>query len=133
MEQDRKRYRMSAAGWRRQAGITAVGFLGLAAVFGVVGLGLIRVLPLYMEKFRLATVLEDVRQETDGAGQSVAGIRNTLTNHLIVEGIQIPREDIQITATSGGHVLRVYKESRASYIADLSLLVVFDEQVEIRR
>ena len=37
----------------RQAGITLIGFLILAAVFGALGLAVLKIMPLYLEKMRI--------------------------------------------------------------------------------
>jgi Domain of unknown function (DUF4845) len=133
MEPNRQTYRMSAGSRRRQAGITAIGFLFLACVFGLIGLAAIKVVPLYLQKMRLATVLNDVKSELDGQGPTPQGIRVALEKRFDIEGVDIPREAVKITQMNNGYRVRIQQEQKTPFVADLWFLIVFDGQVEIRR
>jgi hypothetical protein len=117
----------------RQAGITAIGFLFLAALIGIVGLGGIKVTPIYFEHMRLNRILDDVQRDLDGAGATPTSIRQALSRRFDVEGITLPRESVTINQVRNGYEVRVAHENRTPYIADIWLLVAFDKQVEIRR
>jgi hypothetical protein len=116
-----------------QAGVTAIGFLFLAAAFGLLGYAGLKVVPLYMQKMRLATVLEDLEQELKTGGKSPAGIRTELEKRFEIEGVNIPRENVTIEQGRAGYNLRILYEARTPFISDLWFVVVFDEQVEIAR
>ena len=118
---------------RRQAGITALGFLMLATIFGLVGFGGIKLAPLYMQKMRIGTVLADVKTELDGTGTTTGTLRRTIIQRLYVEGIRVQPEDVVITPTNVGFTVSINYDNRTSYIADVSFLVEIDEQIEIRR
>ena len=133
MEPHRHGDSMTCAAPGRQAGITALGFLILATVFGLVGFGAIKIAPLYMQKMRIGTVLEDLKTELDGKGANTGALRRTLVQRLYVEGIRVQPDDVVITPTSSGYTVGVSYDNRASYIADISFLVEIDEQIEIRR
>jgi hypothetical protein len=117
----------------RQAGVTALGFLLLATVFGLVGFGGIKLAPLYMQKMTINTVLNDLKEEYDGAGATTAALRRTLVQRLYLEGIRIDPEDIVISPTNVGYNVGIEYDNRASFIADVSFLVAVDERIEIRR
>lgn len=133
MEPHRNRYSVNHGLPRRQAGITALGFLMLATVFGLVGFGAIKVAPLYMQKMRIGTVLDDVKAELDGSGATTGTLRRTIIQRLYVEGIRIDPEDVDITPTNVGYTVGIQYDNRTSYIADISFLVEINEQIEIRR
>ena len=133
MEPNRTKYRLGGATRRRQAGITAIGFLVLACVFGVVGLAALKIVPLYMQKMRLSTVLNDMERELQASGQTPQSIRNELEKRFSIEGVQIPREDIKITQVRDGYEVRIQQEARTAFVADLWFVLVLDEQAEIRR
>ena len=118
---------------KKQRGITAIGFLILLCVFGVIGMAALRITPLYLQHMRLSTIIGDVREELGGTGTTPAGIRNTLTRHFTVEGIRIPPDEIKITQARDGYQLRIEHESRTPFFADIWFLLVFDKQVEIPR
>ena len=133
MEPHRTANRMKGAPRRRQSGITAIGFICLAAVFGVVGLAGLKIAPLYMQKMRMSAVLTDVQSELDGGGSNPQSIRNALENRFYIEGLKVSRENVAIRQVSSGYQVHVQQENRTPFVADLWFVVVVDEQVEIRR
>jgi hypothetical protein len=118
---------------RSQAGITAIGFVILAALFGFIALAGLKIAPLYMQKMRLTAVLGDMERELQGSGRNAATIRLELESRLYVESLQIPRKNVSIRQVRDGYEVHVQQENRTEFLADLWFLVVVDEQVEIRR
>ncbi len=124
---------MTASTRHAQAGMTALGFLILAALVGVVGLAVLKVTPMYIKNMRMDTILTDIEQEMSGQSPTPAGIRNALERRFSVEDIRLNADELKITQSKNGlHVAREY-EARASYVADIYLLVAYDKQVEILR
>jgi hypothetical protein len=103
-----------------QAGITALGFLILAILVGVVGLGVMKVVPMYIKNMRMDTILAQ-------------SIRYALAKRFSVEDIHMDADKIQIAPSKGGYSLRVAYENRAPYVADIYLVVAYNKQVEIGR
>lgn len=118
---------------RRQAGVTVIGFLVLASLFGLVGFAGIKLVPMYLQYYRLDTVLDDVRREMEGRNATPGQIRSALNRRFDVEGITLPRESVNINQSKAGYAVRIEYENRSRYIADIWLLVTFDKQVEIPR
>jgi len=118
---------------RSQAGITALGFLCLAILVGIVGMGVLKVTPMYIKKFRMNTVLADIERELSGQGATPATIRAELSKRFSVEDIRLDVNAPKIVQSKNGYSLRVTYEERATYVADIYLLIAYDKQVEIRR
>jgi hypothetical protein len=133
MESHRQEHPVVTALPRRQAGITTLGFLILATIFGLVGFGGIKLAPLYIQKMRIGTVLQDLKEELDGTGTASGTLRRTLVQRLYVEGVRVEPEDIVVTPTNVGYTVSIQYDNRTSFIADISFLVAVDEQIEIRR
>ena len=133
MEPHRKEYRMTPGAFRSQAGITAIGFLLLACVFGIIGLGGMRLTPIYLENMRLAKVLDDLEQDPGRTQVSPEGIRLELSQRFYVEGVRVPPENVKISQVREGYQVSVQYENRAPFIADIWFLVDFNKQVLIRR
>ena len=133
MESYRQGHRVTMVCRHRQAGITVIGFLILASLFGIVGLAAMKLVPMYLQNMRLSTLLEDVKTELDGTGASPATIQRELYRRVSVEGLRLPAENVTITQGKDGQQLRIQYENRASYVANIWLLVAFDKQVEIKR
>lgn len=132
MEPNRKKYRV-ANGPRRQAGVTAIGFCILASVFGVIGLAVMKITPLYLQNHRLITVMDDLKAEMDGKGTTAGNLRLYLQKRLYVEGIDVAPESVKIRPTGNGYNVAIEYDNRTPFVADVWLLVAFDKQVQIRR
>jgi hypothetical protein len=124
---------MTASTRHAQAGMTALGFLILAALVGVVGLAALKVTPMYIKNMRMNTILTDVEEEMSGQSPTPASIRNALERRFSVEDVRLTQDELKITQSKSGYSLRVQYESRASYVADIYLVVAYDKQVEILR
>lgn len=132
MESDRQGYRVS--GLRsRQAGITAIGFLILASLVGVVGLAAIKLTPMYIKNMKLSTVLEDIQRDLGGSPTTPASIRSEMQKRFSVEDINLSNDSIKVAQSKNGYTVQIQYENRVPYVADVWLLLVFDKQVEIRR
>jgi hypothetical protein len=117
----------------RQAGITALGFLILAVLVGVVGLAVLKVTPMYLKSMRMNQVLSDIEQELNGQGATPMSIRSELDKRFSIEDIRMAASEPKITQSKNGYTLHVQYEERAPYVAGIYLVLVYDKQVEIRR
>jgi hypothetical protein len=124
---------MTGSSRHAQAGITALGFLILATLIGVVGLAVLKVTPMYIKNMRMNTILDDVQRDMSGENPTPQGIRNELARRFSVEDIDLNIDAMKITQSKNGFTLLVQYEERASYVADIYLLVAYDRQVEITR
>jgi hypothetical protein len=118
---------------RSQAGITALGFLCLATLVGVVGLAVVKLTPIYIKNMRMDTILEDIERDLSGQSPTPLSIRQELAKRFSVEDINMDVDALKISQVQNGFLLRVAYEERAPYIAGIYLLVPYDKQVEIRR
>jgi hypothetical protein len=133
MESNRKEHRVTRVARRRQRGITVLGFLILAVLFGVVGLAAIKVTPMYIKNMRLSRVLQDTQEELNGKAPNPGNIRQEIYKRFSIEDISLPTENIKIAQSKNGYTVTIEYENRVPYVADIWLLIVFDKQVEIRR
>jgi len=133
MEPYRQGHRVTMVSRHRQAGITVIGFLILASLFGVVGLAAMKLVPMYLQNMRLSTILDDLQTELNGKGSTPANIQRELYRRFSVEGIRLPQDNVKIVQAKTGFDVRIQYENRAPYVADIWLLVAFDKQVEIKR
>lgn len=131
----RNAHKLSAAPRRKQAGITAISFMLLAAVFGILGFAVVKLVPLYIDNMRMSTVLRELKSnmENQGGGVTAAAIRDDLSRRLDVEDIDVAREDVTIRRANDGYSVRIKHEGRVSFLAGIWFLLKFDKQVEIKR
>jgi hypothetical protein len=117
----------------REAGVTVIGFLMIAAIVGLIGFAIVKIVPLYIERMRVQTVLEDIKEELSGETNTLQSIRLKLESNLYIENLTIPREEIKIAREGEGYIVRIVHEARAPFIADLTFVVAIDEQIELGR
>jgi len=116
-----------------QTGMTALGFLIIAALVGIVGLAALKVTPMYIKNMRMSTIMADVENDLSGQSPTPVTIRQELARRFSVEDINLDTDALKITQSKNGFTLSIKYEERAPYVADIYLLVAFDKQVEIRR
>jgi hypothetical protein len=124
---------MIASSRHSQAGITALGFLILASLVGVVGLAVVKVTPMYIKRMQIDRILTDVAASTRGQAATPASIRNELSKRFSVETVRLSPDAFKVTQSKTGYSLRVQYEDRAPYVADIYLVMAYDKQVEINR
>jgi hypothetical protein len=133
MESHRQGHRMTASTRHSQAGVTVLGLLILGLLVGVVAFAVLKVTPMYIKNMRMTTILNDVERELSGQAATPQSIRNELVRRFSVEDIRLGNDQMKITQSKNGYSLRVQYEERASYVADIYLVVAYDKQVEIAR
>lgn len=119
---------------QRQRGMTAIGFILIAALVGLVGYGGIRLLPVYMTQMQIRQLLADLKTENDGNSASPARLQAEIGKRLDIDAITFPkRQDFVITKTDGGLLVSVAYEDSVPYLGNLSLTTTFDNSIEIRK
>jgi hypothetical protein len=124
---------MTSATRQSQAGMTALGFLFLAVLVGAVGFAGLKLTPMYIKNMRMNTILDDVKRDMSGNGPTAQGIRYELAKRFSVEDINVDVNAFKIVQSKNGFTLHVQYDERASYVANVYLVVAYDKQVEITR
>ncbi len=118
----------------RQQGITAIGFILVAAFIGVFAFAALKVVPAYLEQMKVTSILEDVKRDLDGTGPSIVQIRAALGKRLDVEMVYgIATKDFKIKKIGTGYSVQAQYENREPFFGNLYLVVVVDKRVEIKR
>ena len=119
---------------QRQQGITAIGFVLIAALVGLIGYGVIRLIPVYMTQMTIRELMADLKTENDGNGANPTRLMSAIGKRLDINGVEYPkRQDFVISKTDEGFRVEVDYVDSVPYIANLSLLASFDNSVEIRK
>ena len=119
---------------QRQQGITAIGFLLIAALVGIVGYGVLRLFPLYMTQLPIRDLMADLKFENDGNGANPTRLMTAIGKRLDVNSVDVPkRQDFVITKTDGGFLVSVDYEDSVPFIANISLVASFSNSVEIQK
>lgn len=118
----------------RQSGMTALGFLIVAAFMGMFLLAAIKLIPVYMEYGKIQATLEKVRDEFKGERPTPEQIRDSIAARFNIEYVDsITARDVEITRTASGYSVRAAYEGRVTYLGNLNLVADFDTSIEVAR
>jgi hypothetical protein len=119
---------------KRQAGITTLGLVILAAFVGLFAFGGIRLTPVYLNYMKVVGVVDGVREEFDGTGASRSQIRSSISRRFDIESVGIiTAKDVKVLKVDGGHEVAATYSHKAPFIANISFVVDFDKRVLVRR
>jgi hypothetical protein len=118
---------------RKQSGMTALGFIIMALVVGILLFAAMKLAPIYLENKRIGSVLGDIKAEMDGTNTTANRIRLSMLRRLDIEMIKLPAETVKISKSKNGYTIQVRYDNRTHYFGDLWLVVALDEKVEIIR
>ena len=119
---------------RRQKGMTTMGMVILVAFIGIFAFAAIRLVPVYLNYMKVASVVSGVTQEFDGAGATSGMIRRSISNRFDIEMVsEIDAKDIAVTKVDGGYEVAAVYSHKAPFIANISFVVDFDERGLVRR
>lgn len=124
-----------AAGRRcKQAGMTTLGFLILVVFIGMFGYGGLRLTPIYLNYFAIASVIDGVLKEYDGQNPTRTAIKRSIVRRFDVESISlITARDVKVTSSGAGFQVAVVYDHKAEFLGNVSFSVHFDKKVVVRR
>jgi hypothetical protein len=103
--------------------------LGIAFLFGVATL---RLVPVYLEYFKITSSLSSVQHEFSGQTVTVSELRKSLAKHFDIEDVRIiDKDDVKIERQGGGYMMRAQYDHRTPFIANVGFIVAFDKSVQI--
>jgi Domain of unknown function (DUF4845) len=119
----------------KQRGITFIGFLIIAAMIAVIGFAGLKLTPIYLENMKIKRILNDVKIDLDGQGATPQSIRRALDKRIGIEMVYgFKGQDFEIQqSSSGGYIVAARYERAETFVANVSLLATFDDEVEIRK
>ena len=115
----------------RQAGVTFIGWLLLLVPVVIVAYALLRLMPPWLNHFRVVSVLEQVGREQAGPSTATsAALREALDRRLEAEGIEFPAaQDFTFVREDGVWVGTVRYDDQVPLFLNLYLVVRFDRSV----
>ena len=119
---------------RRQQGMTTLGIVILVAFMGIFAFAAIRLVPVYLNYMKVASIVSGVVQEFDGAGASGNMIRRSISNRFDIEMVsEIRSKDVTVTKVGNGYEVAAVYSHKAPFIANISFVVDFEERGLVRR
>lgn len=119
---------------RRQQGMTTLGMVILVAFIGIFAFAALRLVPVYLNYMKVASVVSGVVQEFDGAGATSGMIRRSISNRFDIEMVsEIRAKDVTVTKVDGGYEVAAVYSHKAPFIANISFVVDFEKRGLVRR
>jgi hypothetical protein len=117
-----------------QRGMSAPGWIAIAAIFGFLLITFFRVFPMYYDHFKVKSVLESIQQDLDIDPKSKRSIWESMNKRLAIQDVDaVSRENVKISRKDAKTTIVVSYEIRADYIANLFIGGKFVETIVIER
>jgi hypothetical protein len=117
--------------FRRQRGVTFIGWVVLLIPVAILGYVGIRLVPIYLNYMRVAHSVEQTATEmkTDEAASLTPQlIRATLSKHFDIESISFPDvKDVAVTRDGTSWTIEAKFEDTAPLFGNISLVIDFDK------
>lgn len=118
---------------QRQQGITAIGMLLMLIVGGFLALLVLKLGPIYLENYKVKTVLANVESQRDLAALPTAKIRDAVSQRLYINEVRrLSDKDIKIKRVGQVIEVKIDYEVREKILANVEALVTFQEKAELK-
>lgn len=118
----------------KQRGMTLIGWVIVVGILGVFALAGMRLLPVYLEYFKISSVLKGLDQEMEGERATMQAIRSYVQKRFDVESVNIIDEDDLLVERKGSvFEVRAQYDHRVPFVGNVDFTVAFDTAVEVDR
>lgn len=119
----------------QQRGMTTIGLIILIAFIGMVGFGIIQLVPVYLENMRVRQVLNQTKENLEGQNATVSDIRSALAKGVNIESLRAvnAKKDFVIARTEDGYRVSIDYSRERAFVANVFLVTKFSHSVEIDR
>lgn len=119
---------------RRQKGISGIGWLMIASIFGFFLLTFFNVFPMYYESYKIQSVLRTIQEDPSIDVKSKRAIWDRMRKSFDIDNISsIKAEHVKMSRKDGQTTIAINYEARAPFIANLYLVGQFNQTVVIDR
>ncbi len=117
---------------KKQQGLTFISWLVILSVAGFMVMVGIKVAPVYLENYSVKTILNSVKNEPFSARKSVRELKGTIFKRFDMNNIRtLTYDDISIKREKSKTTIRIAYEARKHIFYNVSVVMVFDESVEL--
>lgn len=117
---------------RKQAGMTAIGWIGVIALILIFVLILLKLLPIYMDGYKVGSVLSDLKDEPGVASMTPVMISKTIMKRLDINMVDnVTREDIYIDKLKNSMNVEIDYEVRENLTGNIDVVVHFQKAISI--
>lgn len=123
--------------YKNQSGLTFIGFLVVAALVGFAALIVMKLFPLYNDKFAISQSLQSVAGQPEAEKMSEHDVQKYFLRSANINGLYQFKEsniDEYLSANKVGEQPRemyMYYENRTNLFGDLDIVLIYDKTVEL--
>ena len=120
--------------YRRQRGVTFIGWLFLLVPIALVLYVGIRLVPIYLNYMRVVRTVDQTASEVKGGDEAATreAIRVSLLRHLEIDSVEFPTmKEISIRRDGRSWIIEAKYEDETPLFSNISLVVAFDKVVTI--
>ena len=119
---------------QQQKGFSALGWIIIAAIFGLLLITFFKVFPMYYDNFKLRSVLDGMQTDTSIDPKSKRDIWTSLQKRLHIESIKaVQREHVSMQRKDGKTTITVTYQAQDDYVGNMFIGARFVESVVIDR
>lgn len=113
--------------------MTFISMMVIAAGAGLIGLGVFRLIPVYLAHMKIVGAMESVKSEFAGESPSAQTVSRALSKRFDIEMITaIKYRDIKLSREGGGLTMRAKYANEVPFIANVHFIVRFDHRVRLQ-
>ena len=119
---------------KNQQGLTYIGWVLAVAGSAFLALIVVRVLPMYMDYFKLVAAFDSIKSQSEGSAfSSREEVRKAVRNRIFyIDDVEtIKQDDIKISRVKGGFEASADYNACADIIYNLSLCAKFSDKVVV--
>jgi hypothetical protein len=117
---------------RKQRGMGFIGVLLLLVFVGAFALLSLKLLPIYLESFKVQTALESLKGDPDLIVKGKEEVLEALERRFEVDDVEhVSRNNIEVQTRPGGMRVRVVYEVRGELVGNLDFVAKFDKSAEL--
>lgn len=118
----------------RQKGLSSVGWIVIAAIFGLLLITFFKVFPMYYDNFQVKAALEGVVEDTTVDPKSKRQIWVSLQKRLYINSVKsVTRENVAMERKDGKTTITVTYEASDDYVGNMFIGARFVETAVIER
>lgn len=118
----------------RQKGLSSVGWILVAAIFGLLLITFFKVFPMYYDNFQVRAALDGLVADNSIDPKSKREIWLSLQKRLYIDSVKsIKRENVAMERKDGKTTITVTYEARDEYVANMFIGAHFVEIAVIER
>ena len=118
----------------RQKGVTGIGWLTILGLIAFFALLTLRMVPSYLEYYKIASALEKLTKETGMDEVNPAAIRKSLYRQLDIGYVTaIEARDVSVKPSGAYYNVRAEYDDRVHLFGNVDVVMSFDKTVKVAR